>query len=208
MGIIHEHAVDPEPSQKNIALRAISAYYLDFTGVVSQVLCVIAEYHLACATRGSTTMSPILPEAVEQHLPPLVGYACPGGTGITDVRVCAHKSHSLRVAVWLHRVDMSLSWEREASESLVLLRHVRGPLLSYLLASRTGNHPFEEVATQVLQENWEMHEKMKERFRSSLNGNCRWWAKLLQELDELSQGIEATMDKKVHKETEMRMGVL
>ena len=90
MGIIHEHTVGLEPSQKNIASRAISAYYPDFTpaaveGVVSQVLCMIAKYHLACATRGSTTTSPILPEAVEQYLPPLVDYAHPGGTGITDV---------------------------------------------------------------------------------------------------------------------------
>ena len=90
MGIIHEHAAGLEPSQKNIASRAISAYYPDFTlatveGVASQVLCMIAKYHLACATRGSTTMSPILPEAVEQYLPPLVDYARPGSTGITDV---------------------------------------------------------------------------------------------------------------------------
>ena len=152
MGIIHEHAAGLEPSQKNIVSRAISAYYPDFTpaaveGVASQVLCMIAEYHLACATRGSMTMSPILPEAVEQYLPPLVDYARPGGTGITDMRIRDHKSHSPHVAVWLHRVDMSLSWEREASESLVLSRHVRGPLLSYLLAPGTGNLRFEEVAT-------------------------------------------------------------
>ena len=90
MGIIHKHAVGLEQSQKNIASRAISAYYPDFTPatvkeVVSQVLCMIAEYHLACATRGSMTMSPILPEAVEQYLPLLVDYAHLGGTGITDV---------------------------------------------------------------------------------------------------------------------------
>ena len=90
MGIIHEHTAGLEPSQKNIASRAISTYYPDFTlaaveGVASQVLCMIAEYHLACATKGSATMSPILPEAVEQYLPPLVDYACPGGTGITDM---------------------------------------------------------------------------------------------------------------------------
>ena len=53
--------------------------------MVSQVLCMIAEYHLACAIRGSMTMSPILPEAVEQYLPPLVDYAHPGSRGITDV---------------------------------------------------------------------------------------------------------------------------
>ena len=107
MGLIHEHEVGLEPSQKNIASRAISAYYPDFTlaaveGVASQVLCMITEYHLACATRGSATMSPILPEAVEQYLPPLVDYAHPGGTGITDMRVHNHKSRSLWIAVWLH----------------------------------------------------------------------------------------------------------
>ena len=152
MGLIHEHAVGLEPPQKNIASRAISAYYPDFTpatmeGLASQVLCMIAEYHLACATRGSATMSPILPEAVEQYLPLLVDYTHPGSTGITDVRVHDHKSHSLWVAVWLHQVDMSLNWEKEASESLVLSRHVRGHLLSYLLAPGTSNLHFEEVAT-------------------------------------------------------------
>ena len=90
MGVIYEHVAGQEPSQKNISLRAISAYYPDFTlaavkGVVSQVLCMIAEYHLACATMGSTTMSPILPEAVEQYLPLLADYTCAGGTGLTDV---------------------------------------------------------------------------------------------------------------------------
>ena len=90
MGIIYERAAGREPSQKNIASRAISAYYPDFTpatvkGVASQVLCMIAEYHLACATMGSTTTSPILPEAVEQYLPLLVDYAHPGGTGLTDL---------------------------------------------------------------------------------------------------------------------------
>ena len=96
----------------------------------------------------------------------------------------------------------------EASESLVLLRHVRGPLLSYLLAPRTGNLCFEEVATRVIEENWEMHERVKERFRSSLNSSCHQQAKLLQELDELSKGIEAAKNRKLCKETEIRMGVL
>ena len=49
---------------------------------------------------------------------------------------------------------------------------------------------------------------VKERFRSSLNSSCQQWAKLLQELDELSQGIEAAVDRKLHKETEARMGIL
>ena len=180
MGAIYENVAGWEPPQKNITLRAISVYYPDFTpvtvkAVVGQVLCMIAEYHLACASMGSMTTSPILPEAVEQYLPPLVDYARPGGTGLTDVRVRDHKSRSLHIGVWLHRVDMSLHWEREALESLVQSRHIRGPLLSYLLAPGTSNLCFEEVATPVLQENWEKHERVKERFRSSLNSShCQW----------------------------------
>ena len=176
MAIIHEHVKGLEPAQKNIASRAISASYPDFTpaavqGVASQVLCMIAEYHLACATRGSATTSPILPEAVVHYLPPLEDYIRSGSTGITDVQVHDHKSHSLQVGVWLHRMDMSLSWEQEASESLVPSRHVRGALLGYLLAPGTGNLHFEEVVTQVIQENWEAHERVEGRFRSSLNSS-------------------------------------
>ena len=66
IGAIYEHMAGQEPPQKNITPRAISAYYPNFTPaavktVAGQVLCMIAEYHLACATRGSTTTSPILP---------------------------------------------------------------------------------------------------------------------------------------------------
>ena len=213
MGAIYEHAAGQELPQKNIASRAVSAYYPNFTPaavktVAGQVLCMIAEYHLACATRGSTTTSPILPEAVEQYLPPLVDYACPGGTGLTDVQVHDHKASSLHVGVWLHQMDMSLSWEKEASESLVQSRHIRGLLLSYLLAPGTGNLYFEEVVSRVLQENWEKHERVKDRFRSLLNSSHHQWTRLSRELDDLSQGMEAAMDRKVRKEIEERMGVL
>ena len=201
MGAIYEHVVGQEPSQKNIASRAISTYYPNFTPaaakiVTGQVLCMIAEYHLACATRGSMTTSPILPKAVEQYLPPLVDYAHSGGTGLTDVKVHDHKADSLHVRVWLHRLDMTLSWEKEASESLVQSRHSKGLLLNYLLAPRSGNLHFEEVVSRVLQDNWEEHERAKEKFRSSLNRSLCQWARLLRELDELYKGLEAAMDGK------------
>ena len=177
MDAIYEHMASQEPPQRNLTSQAISVYYPNFTPpaaktVASQVLCMIAEYHLACATKGSMTISPILPEAVEQYLSLLVDYTHPAGTGITDVRVHDHKAKSLRVGVWLHHIDMSLSWEKEASETLVQLRHSRGPLLSYFLAARTGNLHYEEVVSRVLQENWEKHEEVKGKFRSSLNRSC------------------------------------
>ena len=154
------------------------------------------------------TTSPILPEAVKQYLPPLVDYTHPAGTGITDVRVCDHKAKSLQVGVWLHHIDMSLSWEKEASETLVQSRHSRGPLLSYFLAPGTSNLHYEKVFSRVLQENLEKHEEAKGKFRSSLNrSHCRW-TRLSQELDKLSQGMEAATDGKVREEIEERMGIL
>ena len=57
MGAFYEHVAGQELPQKNIALRAISAYYPNLSpaavkAVVGQVLCMIAKYHLACATRA------------------------------------------------------------------------------------------------------------------------------------------------------------
>ena len=41
-----------------------------------------------------------------------------------------------------------------------------------------------------------------------LNSSHCQWARLTKELDELSQGIEAAMDRKLCKQTEERMGIL
>ena len=100
---------------------------------------------------------------------------------------------------------MSLSWEKEALESLVQSRHSKGLLLSYLLAPRTGNLCFEEVVSRVLQENQEEHERAKKKFRSSLSRSLHQQARLLRELDELSKGLEAAPDE---KEIDKRMGII
>ena len=105
-------------------------------------------------------------------------------------------------------MDMSLSWEKEASESLVQLRHSKGLLLSYLLAPGTGNLRFEEVVNRVLQENQEEHERVKKKFMSSLNRSLCQQARLLRELDELSKGLEAATDEKAQKEIDERMGII
>ena len=112
MRAIYRHVVDRDPPQKNIASLAVSSYYPSFTPAVvktvaGQVLCMIAEYHLACVARGPAMTSPIFPQEMEMYLPPLVDYHCPDNSGVTDVRVRDHKARSLRVGVWLHRMDMA-----------------------------------------------------------------------------------------------------
>ena len=103
---------------------------------------------------------------------------------------------------------MTLSWEKEASESLVQSRHSKGLLLSYLLAPRTGNLHFEEVINRVLQENHEEHKKARKKSVSSLNRSLYQWARLLEELDKLSKRLDAAKDEKAWKEIDERMGVI
>ena len=75
---------------------------------------------MACVTRGSPVTSPILPEVIEDQLPPLAGYTLPEDrSGVTDVRVRDHQAKTLWVVVWLPRLDKALSGEPAASGSLV-----------------------------------------------------------------------------------------
>ena len=148
-----------EPPQGNIASPAIQAHYPtlhhgQWRALSSHTLTMIAEYHTACVINGSSTTSPIPSQEIEERLPPLVNYTHPTGTGITDVRVQDNKAKSLRVAVWLHRLNMSLSQEEDASRCLVPLRHTQGCLLSYFLAPGTSNLSYEEVLAQVIAENY------------------------------------------------------
>ena len=57
----------------------------------NQVVCMIAEYHLACSARGSLSLSPLLPEVATTLPPPIKDYV-PGVTfeGTRDVRVLDH----------------------------------------------------------------------------------------------------------------------
>ena len=61
-----------------------------------QILCMIAEYHMACMTRVSPVTSSIVPRGLEECLPPLAGYAPPKDqSGATDVRVRDHWARTL-----------------------------------------------------------------------------------------------------------------
>ena len=86
-------------------------------------------------------------------LPALKNYV-PGVVfeGMRDVRVVDH-AKTLRVAVWLHRLDMATGGEVLASETLEALGHSLGPLLESFLTPRTSNLTFQEVVNCVLKKN-------------------------------------------------------
>ena len=160
IGQIYDRVDGKEPPSHNIASRALLAYYTrvdpqTLDTWACQILCMIAEYHMACVTRGSPVTSPIVPRGLEERLPPLVGYTPPEDqSGATDVQVRDHQARTLRVAVLCHWLDMALSEEPASSGSLVRSRHHCRNLLAYFLGPGTAwELQFEDVVTQVLREN-------------------------------------------------------
>ena len=92
---------------------------------------MIAEYHLTSSARGLSSLSPVLPEVATTLLPPIKDYV-PGVAfeGTRDVKVL-DRARILRVAAWLHQLDMSVRGDGMASETLEASQHCQGPLLDY-----------------------------------------------------------------------------
>ena len=160
---------------RNIAFEALQAYYSrvdpqTLKTWACQILCMISKYHMAYMTRGSPVTSPILPEEIEDRLPPLTDYALPeDGSGVTNVRVQDHQARTLRVAVWLHRLDMVLSEEPTDSGSLVCAQHSPRNLIAYFLAPGTAwSLQFKDVIDHVLRENRRHNERKCNESTSSL----------------------------------------
>ena len=212
---IYWHMDGKDPPPCNIASEALRAYY---SGVdpqtlntwACQILCMIYEYHMACVTRGSPVISPILPGKLEDQLLPLTDYASPEDrSGATDVRVRDHRARTIRVGVWCHQLDMALSKEPATSGSLVRARHHLGHLLAYFLGpGTTWELQFEDVVTQVLKENQRHLEKKCTNASSSLLKCSNWLVKLHNEFDVMSKTMEVMTDDLSSREMEHRLNTL
>ena len=147
---------------------------------------------------------------IKDKLPPLTGYALPKDrSGVTDVRVWDHQARTLRVAIWLHRLDMALSEEPVASGSLVQARHSLGCLLAYFLApGTTWGLQFKDVVDQVLQENSKQNERKSNESSSSLRKCHSRRTKLRDEFDAVSKTIEVITNRRSCREMEQRLAAL
>ena len=111
--------------------------------------------------------------------------------GTRDVRVLDH-ARTLRVAVWLHWLDMSVSGDGMASETLEASRHCQGPLLDLFLTPMISNLTFKEVVDRVLYENWH-------RAQHSLDDLRACCACICGELDDLTKTHGEESDKSSRK---------
>ena len=215
IGHIYDRVAGKELPSHNSTSRALRAYYTrvdpqTLSTWACQILCMIAEYHMACMTPGSTVTSPILPRELAERLPPLADYAPPEDqSSTTDIRVRDHWARTLRVAVLCHRLDMALRKEPGSSRSLVRSRHCCRDLLAYFLGPRTAwELRFEDMVIQVLKENWRHLETKRAKAAMSL-GNCsRHRTNLRGEFDATSEAIQMVTDRASGVELEHRLNSL
>ena len=92
----------------------------------NQVLLMIAEYHLTSASQGTHHILPVLPEGAARLMPPLDGYLPGSFDGCRDVRVM-DRAQILRVAAWLHRLDLSTTYGTEIATSPRVEDSISGP---------------------------------------------------------------------------------
>ena len=115
---------------------------------------MIAEYHLTSSARVLTTLSLVLLEAAKLLLPAIKTYVSNVSfEGTQNVRVLDH-AKALRVAVWLHQLDMAVRGDQLASETLDASQHCLGHLLESFLIPTTHDLTFREVVGRFLYKNW------------------------------------------------------
>ena len=203
---LYQHAGEQPWACHNVATQGLAHQYPDMEprearSLGNQVLCMIAEYHLTSLTQGSSSVSPVLPEVATDLLPPVQDYL-PGGKfqGTQDVRVM-ERAKTLRIAAWLHRLDMAADGDETASLSLEAAQHGRGPLLELLLAPMMSSLTFVEVVECVLAENWHGVE-------SSLDDLRGHRAHLQGELDDLIEDHKReslkSSQRRIKKEIDLR----
>ena len=118
----------------------------------NQVLLMIAEYHLMSASQGTHHVLPVLPEGATRLMPPPDEYLPGSFDGWRDVRV-TDRAQILRVAVWLHCLDLRTTYGAEIAASPQVEDYNIGPLLEYFLMPKLSDITFGEVASTVAQEN-------------------------------------------------------
>ena len=111
------------------------------------------------------------------------------------------RARTLRVAAWLHQLDMSARGDGMASQTLEAMWHTQGPFLDLFLTPMKCPLTFREVVNCVLYEN-------QRNAQNSLNDLRARRAHIHGELDDLTKAHEEESDKsswkRIKKEIDMR----
>ena len=177
---LYEEAGEHKLASEITALRGLQVSHPEMGAdelqrLNNQVLLMIAEYHLTSASQGTHSIQPVLPEGAARLMPPVDEYLPGSFEGCRDVRV-TDRAQILRIATWLHRLDLAATYSVEIANSPQVEDYDFGPLLEYFLMPRLSTVTLQEVAARVAQEN-----------RRDLEASLR---DLHEERDSLQNGIE------------------
>ena len=177
---LYEEASEHKLASEITALRGLQVSHLEMGAdelqrLNNQVLLMIAEYHLTSASQGTHSIQPVLPEGAARLMPPVDEYLPGSFEGCRDVRV-TDRAQILRIATWLHRLDLATTYSVEIANSPQVEDYDFGPLLEYFLMPRLSTVTLQEVAARVAQEN-------RRDLEASLSD-------LHEERDSLQNGIE------------------
>ena len=202
----------------NIASPWVKAYYTKLLEgqhrtLSSHILAMIPDYHATCALSGPHVTSPITSLQIEERLPPLGDYTKAvhqpsHHEGSTDVRVRDHYAKTLRVAVWLHRLDMALEPHRRSLWTLQGSRHSLGALLGYLLSPGMGNVKCHQVLARIMEENENYYKKKRGQLVSWLRMNAAKRTRYLEERDVVTNQLDSTSHLKERSDLEFRLSSL
>ena len=202
---LYKYAREQPSPRDDVAGRAIRHLHpeippRDAQRLRNQVSCMIAEYHLMNSTRVSTTLSLVLPEVAKLLLPAIKTYVSNiSFEGTRDVRVL-DRARTLRVAVWLHRLDMAVGGDQSASETLDVSRHCLGRLLESLLIPTTHDLTFREVVARCLYEN----QRDAQRHLDDLVRHHNQVREELDDLVEAHKGASGSSPKRMKKEIDLQ----
>ena len=154
---LYEEAGEHRLASEMTALRGLQVSHPEMGAeelqcLNNQVLLMIAEYHLMSASQGTHRILPVLPEGAARLMPPVDEYLPGSFEGCHDVRV-TDRAQILRVATWLHHLDLTATYGVEIAASPQVEDYDFGPLLEYFLMPKLTNITLQEVAARVAQEN-------------------------------------------------------
>ena len=154
---LYEEAGEHKLASEITALRGLQVSHPEMGAdelqrLNNQVLLMIAEYHLTSASQGTHSIQPVLPEGAARLMPPVDEYLPGSFEGCCDVRV-TDRAQILRIATWLHRLDLAATYSVEIANSPQVEDYDFGPLLEYFLMPRLSTVTLQEVAARVAQEN-------------------------------------------------------
>ena len=151
------------------------------------------EFHLTRSIRGC---GPLLPPKIEGQLRDLREYLPHDDTGFPSTDVWEKdKGNLLRLACWLHHLNMAFTYSRGTAQSLRRKDHEKiGNLLHFLLAPGVGPLTSADVIDRVLQENRDDTLRQLEEAKDGLKSGQGRLPKLEKEITEAKQELHTPPD--------------